>query len=470
MEKLESTIQEQKQEKPQHKIELKERPHPLEDESSDAWLKRIGGPNIEISKSLEKCSNCKGFKLSKKHSCEPTEAQQKKTPLVIDKNGNFILNDKNLEIYFDKKEIDELQENKNPNIKFIKKKGEYQIKKELFEDPEHYRQVIIEELKADGKMIADKRFDKSIVKWEEEAGKESKEKSQPEAEKPQTLDEQIAQKKKELEEAQEGYNIYYSPVVKDLLGLYYQDRLKTLKKEMKGLKKGKRREPTEDSKDAQLTQIKSEGISEKSKIEQPEEDIDTEIQEIERKLKNPQWVRGESAITNREILEKRKKELETQKGEKVESEVKPKLELKDYLKHIKDTDNLFTEMAKVRGAVKRGEMSADEYEAIKKQWREAYQKTLKMNDMLSKKDLEKLVKMNKKKKDRAWNWAKKKWKEFWNLATKRVGGKKVIEETTQDAIKEQLEVIKEKIKQSGVIGRSQLEKEEKRLEKKLKKI
>ncbi len=394
-----------KQERPQYKVELKERPEPLTGESLDAWLKRIGGPNIKISESLEKCSDCKGLKLSKKHSCEPTEAQQENTPLVIDKSGNFILNDKNLGTYFDKDKIEDLWASQNPNIKFIKKRGEYQIKKELFKSPELYRKIIIEELGADRKMVADKRFNKSIMKWEKEikeAPEEEKTGKESETEKPLTLDEKIAQKKKELEEAQMGYNIYYSPVVKDLLGLYYEDRLKTLKKEMKGLEKS----------------------------------------------------RGKKTEAAKEVQEQESEE--------------PEIKLKDYLKHIKNTDDLFTEMTKIRGAVKRGEAGDSDYEDAKGQWRKAYQKTLEMNDMLTEKDVNKLMRMDRKRKNKKGRSIKKKWKEFWNLITKKVG-KKTVEETTKDAIEEQLKVAREKIQRGGVIGRSQLEKEERRLEKLLKK-
>lgn len=251
-------------------------------------------------------------------------------------------------------------------------------------------------------------------KEEKPKKKEKVKREKPKAEeekKEPTLDEQIAAKQKEIEEIERGYNIYYSPVVQDLLGLYYKDRLKDikgLKKELKGIEKEKKREPKE----------------------MPEE--------------------PEQLLT-----------------------------AKEYLDHIIGTDKLFTEMALIRGKVKRKELKPEEYKKAKAKWQAAYSGTLAMNEMLSPRELEKIMKIREKegkKKKGPLALLKKIWAGLRSLITKKIG-KETMKEVDGDAVELEIEAIKKRlaeipkeIKKGGVLGRSILEKEQKRLEKKLKKL
>ena len=387
-------IEEPEEEKPKHKVELEERPMPRKKEVYVQWIKRIGGPNVEVVSNLEK------YSLPRKKIDRP---------MIIDFDGGIILNDQNISENCGKKnkeQIDKWIEQKTPHI--IKEKEIYELEKELFNSkPDIYFQFIGDALRGGHKIVADEKFGDNMNKWMEELKEKKlkekpKKKEKPEAkEKTPTLDEKIEQKQKEIKEIELGYNIYYSPVVQDLLGLYYKEKykgLKGLKKELKELKK----EP--------------EGLPE---------------------------------------------------------EIPKKLTTKDYLKHIRKTDKLFTEMTRVRGAVKRGEINPSEYDIKKNEWRAAYQKTLEMNDELDEKDMEKIMKMGTKKKGK--DLLKKKWKSFWGLLEKRVG-KGTIEKVVHDAIEEEIEIIKkrleklpQKIKESSVLDRANLEKEQKRLEKLLEK-
>lgn len=408
---------ETKEKRPKHEIELGKRPEPQKGELYDKWIERIGGPDVKLLESL------KEYKAPK---------SKEKTPLIINRNGNFVLNSENIGAYFDKEKIDAEIEKKNPNARFVKTKNQYQLKKELFKNPELYFHVIGEELKKKRRIVAEKGFGNSIEKWikelkgekaEEKPGekpKEEKAKKEPKKEKklseaksaeggPPTLDEQIVAKQKELEKVERKHNIYYSPVVKDLLGLYYDKRLKDLKGELKELKRGKPKEKAKEE------------------------------------IKEPKTL-------PEEVLERPS--------------------IKDYLNHIKETDKLFTDMALVRGKVKRKELKPEEYERAKAKWRDAFRKTLDMESGFDPKTIDKIIiirEKERKKKKRPLALLKKIWKAFWNLITKKFG-KETIEEVKRDALEQQLLAVKNRIREGGVLGRATLEKEQKRLEKRLKKI
>ena len=403
----------EKEKKPQHELELERESKLLKGESYDIWIKRIGGPNVTIVETLGKYAKPK---------------KKENGPLIIDSDGAVILNDKNIVKYFGeewKKQVDDR------NL-FNEKTKEYQIGKELWGNPDDYRGIIINLLKGNHKIVVDKRFAKSVEEWgkklkakekpkEKKPEKEVKEEKKPEVkERPLTLDEKIEQKEKELEKVEQNYNIYYSPVVRDLLGLYYKSEFKSLKKEVKKLKKAREK------------------------------------------------VGGEVAVKGVEV--------ESSFAEATEDK---KPIAKDYLKHIKYTNKLFIEMVKVRWAVKKGEADPSEYEEIKSEWRTAYKKTGEMYDDLSEEDQEKTIKKREKEMKRSKkgkSLLKKKWKELWKLVIKKFG-KETIDEVTRDAMEEEIEVIKERlkkipqeIKKSGVLEQTKLEDEQKRLEKHLKKF
>lgn len=481
----------------EQEVDLEKELYPQKGEALDAWAKRIGGSHFELVDDLKK------YSMSKNKTDKPA---------LIDSEGAFILNDKNIIDYFGenaKEMIDEQASRGNP---YIKKKGsEYRIEKDLFK-PDKYLGIFVDLAKIspeiNGKVVIDKRFGKNVEEWmekqktekaeeakepekkekkkkeekkkefvigdevmwksqgefqwekpkkiikiEEHKGQkfvffedsstgipmdqliseeekeepekkekkekpkkktkprekkpeEKKKKKEPEKEKPLTLDEKIAQKEKELEGIEQKYNIYYSPVVQDLLGLYYRAEFKRAKKELKGLKKTRKK-------------MGGEVIVEGAPEELPKEEKPT---------------------------------------------------VKEYLEHIRSTDKLFTEMAKVRGAVKRGEKDPSEYEKIKERRKAAYRKTIEMEKGFSDKDLKKVIKTREKeRKSKGWGLFRKAWEEFWNLLTKKFG-KETINGVTRDALKQQLKVVREQIKKSPVLGRAALEKEEKRLEKRLRKF
>ena len=267
-----------KEERPQHEIELEQEPSPKEGESLDVWLQRIGGPNVLLVKDAKETAEA--FKSFPRKKIDK--------PLFIDSEGAIILNDKNIIKYFGEKGKKQVDDKGlfNEEIK------EYQIGKELWGNPDDYCGIITKLLKENHKLVADKRFGESVKKWVEESEKEKEEKEEeapsafeeefdaedfeeeepeakeepePEAKeepeketeaeseveikeepkkgpekevkeekKPLTLDEQ-------LEEAERNYNIYYSPVVKSLMGLYYKSEFKRLKKEVKKLKKARKK-------------------------------------------------------------------------------------------------------------------------------------------------------------------------------------------------------------------------------------
>jgi len=260
-----------KKEKLAHEIELEQRPEPQKGEALDLWIKRIGGPNAETVESLN------DYKMPDK---------KKDVPLLIDRNGNVKVNTENIERYFQKELFDKWITEKNPNIEFSQQAGEYNIKKELVRNPENYFQIIGAEFKNGKKIVAEKGFGESIEKWAKElkgekaeekpeekkekpekkarkkraekpaaaeakAGKKAEEAKKPEIKKEPTLDERIEAKRKELEEVEQKYNIYYSPALKDLLGLYYEKRLKDVRQELKDLEKGRAsKEPGKEKTDA----------------------------------------------------------------------------------------------------------------------------------------------------------------------------------------------------------------------------
>lgn len=444
-----------KEKRPQHEIELEQGSEPQEGEALDKWIKRIGGPDVEVVKDLTKYS-------------PPRE--KAKRPLMIDLEGTFKVNDKNIGEYFDKEKIEALLENKSPSIKFIKTRGEYQIKKELFPNPEFYcKEIIVEELKAGRKIVVDRRFRESVDQWKEKLEKEKEEekkelvsgdevlwesqgevqwkepkkiieiqehkgqkfaffedsetgipvdqlrlkeskeekkkpergkepeKKKPEAKKTPTLDEKIEAKKKEIEEIERGYNIYYSPVVQDLLGLYYRKRykkdLKGLREELKELEKEKEKEPKD--------------MPEKVPLEKAPETMPEEVSQG--------FPKG----------------------------MKKKEKVVYYLQHLEKTDDLFNEMTELRRAVEKGGADDSGYEAKKEEWGDAFQRTLVMTNELDESTLKKAVKTREK--IRRENKERRK-------------------------IEKRLQKISEQIKGGPVLGRADLEKEQTRLEKKLKKL
>lgn len=292
--------------------------------------------------------------------------------------------------------------------KKITKIEEYKGQKfAFFEDSETgipIDQLISEEEKKKPKKKKEKA--KEPEKKEKPKKKKKPEKPKEKKEKPLTLDEKIAQKEKELEDIETKYNIYYSPVVQDLFGLYYRSEFKKLKKEVKELEKVRKK------------------------------------------------IGGEIIV----------------EGAPEELPVEKKPTVKEYLEHIRSTDKLFTEMAKVRGAVKRGEKDPSEYEEIKERRRAAYRKTIEMEKGFSDKDIKKVIKAREKeRKSKKWGLFRRTWEEFWNLLIKKFG-KEIINEVTRDVLEQQLKVVREQIKKSSVLGRAALEKEEKRLEKRLRKF
>ncbi len=346
--------------RPEHEIELEQRPEPQEGEAFDVWLKRIGGPNAEIVENLE--------------TYLPPE-EKAKIPLIINKKANLILNGENLGTYFDKEKIDAEIEKKNPNVRFVKTKNQYQLKKELFKNPELYFNVIGEELKNKQKIVADKGFGENVEKWIKELEKEiaaskggeprpdksgrekpekkarkkkAEKKSQPKAGPPRaekepesakkepekvkkepTLDEQIAQKQKELEKAEEKMAIYRplgwfrkKPVVRDL-GYYANEaQIKNLKKEIQELK---RKKPAASLR-MQAGPPKSEGLGGEKKVEEKkEESVKTGVvgsavgggirmwesaEDIENRLQELSAEISTSSVLGRSKLEKEQKKLE----------------------------------------------------------------------------------------------------------------------------------------------------------------
>jgi len=270
-----------KEKRLKHEIELEQRPEPLDGEAFDVWLKRIGGPNVKLLESL------KEYKMPK---------SKEKTPLMINRNGNFVLNSENVGIYFNKEKLDERLNKKDPNISYIKKNGEYRLKKELFTKPEGYFHVIGEELKQKQKIVADKKFGKSLEKWAKETGYGKKE---------PTPEEKIAKKEKELEDAQQKYNIYYSPVVKDMLGLYYEKQVKDLTKELKELRKGYKKEEKAEEKKEEPAKTSTAGsvVGGGLRMGESAEDIETRLQELSAEI-------PASSVLGRSKLEKEQKRLQ----------------------------------------------------------------------------------------------------------------------------------------------------------------
>jgi hypothetical protein len=265
-----------KEKRLKYEAELEQRPEPLDEETLDAWIKRIGGPNVRLVESL------KEYKAPK---------SKEKAPLIINRNGNFVLNSENVGTYFNKEKLDAELEKKNPSIRFIKKIGEYRLKKELFKKPELYFQVIGEELKEKRKIVADKKFGKSLDKWIVAA----------ESKKEPTLEEKIVQKEKELEDAKQKYNIYYSPVVQDMMGLYYKKQVEDLTHELKELKKRykKKEEKAEEKKEES---VKTDAVGGGIRIGESAEDIENRLQELSAEIQT-------SSVLGRSKLEKEQKKL-----------------------------------------------------------------------------------------------------------------------------------------------------------------
>ena len=268
-----------KEKRLKHEIELEQRPEPLDGEAFDVWLKRIGGPNVKLLESL------KEYKMPK---------SKEKTPLMINRNGNFVLNSENVGIYFNKEKLDERLIKKDPNISYIKKNGEYRLKKELFTKPEGYFHVIGEELKQKQKIVADKKFGKSLEKWAKETGYGKKE---------PTPEEKIAKKEKELEKAEEEQALYRpigwfhkKPVVRDLGYYANQNKIEEIKKEIEKLKTGK--STPADAKEEKVEEKKEEPV--KAGV----------VGSIENRLQELSAEIPASSVLGRSKLEKEQKRLQ----------------------------------------------------------------------------------------------------------------------------------------------------------------
>jgi len=179
-----------------------------------------------------------------------------------------------------------------------------------------------------------------------------------------------------------------------------------------------------------------------------------------------------------------KKELKGLKKESKSGKDKPQTQaekeigVKDYLKHIRRTDDLFTEMTKARGKVKKGELAESDYENKKTQWRNAYNKTIEMESKFSGQEIEKVIKKRERERERSkvMEEVKKKWRELWDLIVNKFG-KDTVKEVTKNAIEEQLKVVdkklenvSEQIKQAEIMDRAKLEKKERDLEKEKKRL
>ena len=462
---------------------------PQDKESLRKYFERIGGEDIEFVEDL------------KEYSMPRVKAER---PLAINSDGSWIVNDQNIGNYFSEEDIGKIENIKktdSPNIKFAKTTKEYQINKEAFENPQKYLEAITEIIKKEkGQLVIDWRAIDAVKEWNYEEAQESekeekpkkksekpkkktksKEKPKKKSEKPKkkkkekapTLDELIEKKKKEIEEIEMGYNIYYSPVVKSLMSLYYKEEYKGLderRKELEDLEKGRPAAPP-----ANLP-IEKETVK---ATETPSAEEMPESEEIPKSEGMP------------EELPIMPEKLPT---------------IKDYLYSFKHIHNLFFEMAERKKVMKEKGLDpkirkAKEvaYRIKKKEYGEAYEKFGETYNMLDKKERRKamfalfvtkvekvgkglwttgeiydlLGKKEQKKTTFALFLAKveKAEKRFWKLFTKKVG-KETIEEVTKDAIDVQLKVIKKDlrkvskgIEEGGVLGRVNLEKERTRLEK-----
>lgn len=484
------------QKQPEHELELEHNPEPLRGEAFEDWLRRIGGPFVRVEL-LKKCPKCGGTIFEQeKHACKPTSKQQEQMPLIIDKNATFIANKENVGNYFNEEMIEEgLQSDLKEwqeNAQHIKERDEYQLKKELFETPAKYLKIITKELEdKNGKIVADRRFGNSVEKWIKES-----------RQKPKT-------EKKEPDKAEEKAEERREPTVGDEViwesggeAQWKEPKKITRMEEYKGQKfaffKGSETgipvdqlilEKPEEKLKQEAKKEKGQPTAEKklSTLDERIEQKQKELEEVEIDYNIYYSPRVESLFGlaykfRRKNLKKELKGLRKEaKKEKVNTEkAKPEkqADAKSYLEHIRKTDNLFTEMTKTRGKVKRGEVDKLEYENKKKQWRAAYNKTIEMEGELTYREVEKVIKKREKdrKKSKIMAEIKKKWKHLWDLIVDKFG-KEIVNEVTEDAINEQLKVvnkklknISKKIKQAEVIDRSKLEKKEKNLEKDKKRL
>ena len=267
--------------------ELEKRPMPQEGEAHSDWLKRIGGNNVEIVENLEEYQKPKN---------------KEDQPLLIDSEGNFILNNKNIVKLYSEKDISKLEkgiELRVPQIKKFAKEGEYKIEKELFnQDPELCLKALVDIVRNNHKIVADKRFGESLDKWIKELkgekveekpaathkgkqagppksegfGGEGKEKTPTPAEQAvQNLDEMLVQAQKELEKAEQEAALYRpvgwfhkKPAVKSLNYYANEKRIEDLKKEIKELKAGKPAPAEGKEKPKKLSKVK-EYLTQKAK-------------------------------------------------------------------------------------------------------------------------------------------------------------------------------------------------------------
>ena len=369
MKKEQETI---KEERPQHEIELEQEPSPKEGESLDVWLQRIGGPNVLLVKDAKETAEA--FKSFPRKKIDK--------PLFVNSDGTFILNDENIVKYFGekgKKQID------GRNL-FNEKTKEYQIGKELWGGPDDYRGIIIKLLKENHKLVVDKAFGKEeapsafeeeidVEDFEEEAEKEepelspegktptdigaekevkkeqekevkeaAPERGEPRPEKsgrekkPLTLDEEIKQKEKELEKIEQGYNIYYSPVVQSLMGLHYKSEFKRLKKEVKKLKKTSKK-AGRDVPEAEETPAQAEIPTKVEKEPTTEEQFkatEKKLKSVYGKIRTRNRKIREGGVLGRADLEKEVGILEKERNKlkEIKKKIKERLKIQKRLKEI----------------------------------------------------------------------------------------------------------------------------------------
>lgn len=295
---------------------IEEKFAPREGESMRKYFERIGGSNIEIVEDLEKYS---------------MPRLRVKRPLAINAEGTWIMNNQNIGKYFGKKDIkkiEDAQSVEDSGINFVKTRKEYQISKEAFEDPQKYLGAILAMIKkGKGQLVVDEKAFDNIIKWaygEEKPEEKPEEKleEKPEEkpkEKPITLDEKIEQKRKEIEEIERKYNIYYSPAVQDLMGLYYKEKYKGLKKMKKELKELEKKRGKGEVKEP-------EGMPE----EVPEAPTTGEqLKEIKKDLRKITKKISKGGVLGRADLEKKQYELE-----KLKKKVEERLEIEKRLKKI----------------------------------------------------------------------------------------------------------------------------------------
>ena len=388
MKKEQETI---KEERPQHEIELEQEPSPKEGESLDVWLQRIGGPNVLLVKDAKETAEA--FKSFPRKKIDK--------PLFVNSDGTFILNDENIVKYFGekgKKQIDgrnlfnektkEYQIGKElwggPDdyrgiiIKLLKEnhklvadkrfgesvkkwveesekekeekeekipsafEGEFDAEDFEEEEPETKEEP---ELSPEGETPTDIGAEKEVKKEQEKEVKEAApERGEPRPEKsgrekkPLTLDEEIKQKEKELEKIEQGYNIYYSPVVQSLMGLHYKSEFKRLKKEVKKLKKTSKK-AGRDVPEAEETPAQAEIPTKVEKEPTTEEQFkatEKKLKSVYGKIRTRNRKIREGGVLGRADLEKEVGILEKERNKlkEIKKKIKERLKIQKRLKEI----------------------------------------------------------------------------------------------------------------------------------------